>query len=387
MRNYLVLKHVKSKTFVCLDSEASYLMLHPEGSAPRQEFPRTPLQRPARFAAMTGYVPRFPMLHRLYNLCIGVVLFAVFLPLLVCVAAVLRYSQGPQVLARSRRLGKDRKPFELLSFTTTPTALLARVDAPHRPASPFALYLRQTGLDALPQLINVIRGDLNILGPRPVRAAIAGIEEARDPLYAIRFTVRPGLWGHTQAFMGPGASQRLRGKLTYRLCRTSVNLRVEMLLTARIAVAILSKAVRQALLWGRRRPGDLARARRKAQDWQITLETAHGAFPVYALSQGLLTTPHVMTDGTARLVFGTHNGVRKAQVELGRLSHLQGETVFHYFPAHENAGHLISRYLKQDTVVTPRRPKWQPPRLSDLRYELALHLPRETVPAAMPRRH
>lgn len=332
-----------------------------------------------------GYVPRCPSLNRIYNGLLAAAILVAMAPLLLGVALVLRFAQGPGVLVRAPRLGQNRQVFDLYRFATVGQDRINPMADPTLRPSPLGSYLRETGLDALPQLINVFLGDMNICGPQPVRGAIAQIEEARDPLYATRFAVKPGLISYTQAIMGPGASQRVRGKLTYHLCRAPVNVLAEWRLMARISVTVLRKTIREWVL-GPRRAGHLIRARRKAQDLNIQLKTSTGTYPVYALSQGLLTTPHVVTGGSAQIIFGVGKGTRKARVELGRLSHLQGETVFHYLAANENAGHLISRYLKDEAAVGPRRPDWQPPRLSDLQYELDLHVARETVPANVPRR-
>ncbi|MEL6572534.1 MAG: sugar transferase [Pseudomonadota bacterium] len=338
-----------------------------------------------RRLGQTGYVPRFPSLNRIYNGLLGAVLLLALAPLLLGFALVLRIAQGPGVLVRASRLGQDRQAFDVYRFATVgQDRLNPMADRNLRP-TPLGVYLRETGLDALPQLLNVVLGDMNICGPHPVRSAIAQIEEARDPLYGTRFAVKPGLISFTQAVMGPGANQRVRGKLTYRLCRAPVNVLAEWRLMVQISVTVLRKTVRQWTL-GARQAGHLIRARRKAQDLNIQLKTATGTFPVYALSQSLLTTPHVVTGGAAQIIFGVGKGTRKARVELGRLSHLQGETVFQYLAANENAAHLISRYLKDEATVGPRRPDWQPPRLSDLQYELDLHIARETVPVGVPRR-
>lgn len=333
----------------------------------------------------TGYVPRHPRAYRAFNAVVASVLFLLAAPLILGFAIALRASQGPHVIARSSRLGKDKHVFDLYRFATIGHDRLNPAKYKGLRPTRLGIYLRETGLDGLPQLINVIKGDMNLLGPRPVRGAIARIEEARDPLYATRFAVKPGLTGHTQAVMGSGASQRVRGKLTYRLCRTTVSVPVALLLLGRTALASLGQYFRQ-IAKPRRRDGHLTRARRKAQDLNVQIETEAGRYPVYALSQGLLTTPHVVTGGPARIVFGVGQGIRKAKVELGRLSHLQGETVFQYLPANENAAHLVSRYLRDEALLRPRRPDWQPPRLSDLQYELDLHVARETVPLDLPKR-
>jgi len=317
---------------------------------------------PQRHARMTGYVPRHPRLYRVYNLFLAVAIVLFLLPLIAGLALTSRIVQGPGVIARAPRLGLHSRVFDLLTFRTSSQGqdLLMKGDFGRGHA--FGVFLVATGLHELPQLFNVIKGDMNLIGPRPVRPAVAKIEAARDPLYNIRFTVKPGMFGHTQSFMCRGVTQRLRDKLTYRKCRMQVNIWVELGLILRVAASMCGRVTGRLWLQDSRR-GHLIRARHKAQNWQIMIETDAGVYPVYAFSQGLLTTPHLVTGGMARIIFKTHSGgVRRAAVDLARLSHLQHETVFHYVPAHENAVHLINRYLREDPMVLPRQPRLHAPK-------------------------
>ncbi|MEU6478858.1 exopolysaccharide biosynthesis polyprenyl glycosylphosphotransferase [Streptomyces sp. NPDC047017] len=122
--------------------------------------------------------------------------------LLVC-AAVLRWADGPGVLFRQERIGKDGRPFTLLKFRT------------HRPADaheaatrwsvadehamrPFCRLLRRTSLDELPQLWNVLRGDMSLVGPRPERPYFAALFSRTHPGYAARHRMRTGITGLAQ---------------------------------------------------------------------------------------------------------------------------------------------------------------------------------------------
>lgn len=329
---------------------------------------------PRRLRGQTGYVPTWPVAYRAYNLILGSILLVAMAPLIAGFALLLRVVQGPGVLERAKRVGLGGKPFELYRFATVavsdkPGAFASR----RRDPSALGRYLQDTGLDALPHLFNVVKGDMNILGPHPVRRPLAQIEAARDPLYAARFQVKPGLTDHVAATMGPRVSQRMRAKLTYRPCRSAVNLPVEMALLARIAGAYCLRTVQQSLAPFRSRDGQLRKARRRAQDLHLHLETETGIYPIYALSQGLLMTPHVVTGGPAQIHIAAGAGSRSAKVTLDRMSHMQGQTIFQYAPATDYAVHLIARYLRDDVILRPKRPVWRAPRLSDLQYEIALH--------------
>jgi lipopolysaccharide/colanic/teichoic acid biosynthesis glycosyltransferase len=137
-------------------------------------------------------------------------------------------SPGPAVFSQ-RRLGRDERPFTMYKFRSMRTG---NDDAAHRayvsqmltgatPApvaanglyklagdpriTPFGGWLRRTSLDELPQLVNVVRGDMSLVGPRPVLAWEA---ELFDEPARIRFRVRPGLTGLWQVSG--------RGQLTMR---------------------------------------------------------------------------------------------------------------------------------------------------------------------------
>lgn len=134
---------------------------------------------------------------------IAVVLLAVFaLPMLVIAVLVKQSSPGP-VLYRQRRVGLNGRTFELLKFRTMyvdAEAQTGPVWARERDprCTPLGGRLRSTSLDELPQLINVLRGEMSLVGPRPERPFFVEkfSRELRD--YPQRHTVLPGLTGWAQ---------------------------------------------------------------------------------------------------------------------------------------------------------------------------------------------
>jgi sugar transferase EpsL len=121
-------------------------------------------------------VPRLSQTVRMRR-CLDVVLSAVALivgaPVLAVIAAALRRRQGPPVLFRQPRLGQGGRTFELWKFRTMTDeqgpdgALLPNAERLTR----FGRWLRSTSLDELPELWNVVRGDMNLVGPRPLPVA------------------------------------------------------------------------------------------------------------------------------------------------------------------------------------------------------------------------
>jgi exopolysaccharide biosynthesis polyprenyl glycosylphosphotransferase len=137
------------------------------------------------------------------DVTIAAALLLVFaLPMLVITLLVKRSSPGP-VLYRQRRVGRDGRPFELLKFRTMYVdaeggtgPVWARENDPRCTA--LGGRLRSTSLDELPQLINVLRGEMSLVGPRPERPFFVDKFSRELPDYSLRHTVLPGLTGWAQ---------------------------------------------------------------------------------------------------------------------------------------------------------------------------------------------
>jgi lipopolysaccharide/colanic/teichoic acid biosynthesis glycosyltransferase len=112
----------------------------------------------------------------------------VLAPVLGACAALVRALDGAPVLFRQQRLGLGGRPFSIVKLRTMrdgrPTRLGAR--------------LRELGVDELPQLVNVLRGDMSLVGPRPLTANDVRRLGWDAPRYAARWSVRPGLTGPAQ---------------------------------------------------------------------------------------------------------------------------------------------------------------------------------------------
>ncbi|MFG2605855.1 exopolysaccharide biosynthesis polyprenyl glycosylphosphotransferase [Streptomyces sp. NPDC048514] len=140
---------------------------------------------------------------RLLDVLVSGVLLVPVSPLLLVCAVVLRLTEGPGVVFRQERIGKDGRPFTLLKFRT-----LRPVDeheaatrwsvAGERRMSPFCRFLRQTSLDELLQLWNVFRGDMSLVGPRPERPYFVSQFSRTHPGYAARHRMQTGITGLAQ---------------------------------------------------------------------------------------------------------------------------------------------------------------------------------------------
>ena len=137
------------------------------------------------------------MLKRLLDIIIASIALILLSPLYFYVAHKVKKNLGSPVLFRQVRPGLNGKPFEMIKFRSMKDA----VDAQGNPfpdserLTPFGKMLRSSSLDEMPELWNVIKGDMSIVGPRPLLMEYL-------PLYnqeqAKRHLVRPGMTGHAQ---------------------------------------------------------------------------------------------------------------------------------------------------------------------------------------------
>ncbi|MEU0048654.1 exopolysaccharide biosynthesis polyprenyl glycosylphosphotransferase [Streptomyces sp. NPDC006309] len=140
---------------------------------------------------------------RLLDVLVSGTLLVLVSPLLLVCAVVLRVTDGPGVVFRQERIGKDGRPFTLLKFRThrpadEHEAATRWSVAGERRMSPFCRFLRQTSLDELLQLWNVFRGDMSLVGPRPERPYFVSQFSQSYPGYAARHRMRTGITGLAQ---------------------------------------------------------------------------------------------------------------------------------------------------------------------------------------------
>lgn len=141
-------------------------------------------------------------LKRTFDIVLSAAALLALLPALLLIAlAVVVETRGP-ALFRQRRTGIDGRVFTILKFRSMTVAedgeSIAHATRNDKRVTRVGQFLRQTSLDELPQLINVLRGDMAIVGPRPHAKAHDLHYGNLLPSYNERFTVRPGLTGLAQ---------------------------------------------------------------------------------------------------------------------------------------------------------------------------------------------
>ena len=124
-------------------------------------------------------------------------------PLLAGIAIWVKIDSPGPVFFRQKRVGIHQKYFEILKFRTmradtpkdVPTHLL---ENPDQYITKSGKFLRATSLDELPQLMNILKGDMSLVGPRPERPQFVEKFKEEIPRYMIKHQVRPGLTGWAQ---------------------------------------------------------------------------------------------------------------------------------------------------------------------------------------------
>ena len=164
------------------------------------------------------FTPGFNLLYgdflqnikRLIDLAVSSALILATLPVLLATAAAVKLDSPGPVFFRQQRVGKDRTVFTLWKFRSMTRdaersgPVWARKDDPR--TTRVGRWIRKFRIDELPQLINVFRGEMSLVGPRPERPEFVRDLTAEAPYYSIRHSVRPGITGWAQVNFPYGAS-------------------------------------------------------------------------------------------------------------------------------------------------------------------------------------
>ncbi len=152
----------------------------------------------------------YPILKRLFDVLlagIGMVFFVILLPF---VALIIKLDSPGKIFYSQKRVGLNGRIFSIIKFRTMVEdaekqsgAVFSRQGDPR--VTRFGRFMRKTRVDELPQFINILRGDMSFVGPRPERPEHVDRLMTKIPFYRTRLVIRPGLTGWAQVRYGYGA--------------------------------------------------------------------------------------------------------------------------------------------------------------------------------------
>jgi Undecaprenyl-phosphate glucose phosphotransferase len=161
------------------------------------------------------------VVKRAMDIILSLLGLIVLSPVMLVIALLVKLTSPGPILFRQERCGLNGKPFQMLKFRSMRVdaesqtgAVWAQKDDPRR--TWFGAFLRKTSLDELPQLINVLRGDMSLVGPRPERPVFVQQFSKTVPNYYARHSVKAGITGWAQVH-GWRGNTSLRKRLQYDL--------------------------------------------------------------------------------------------------------------------------------------------------------------------------
>ncbi|WBY00897.1 sugar transferase [Ramlibacter tataouinensis] len=181
-------------------------------------------------------------MKRALDIVLSLLALALLWPVLLLAALAVALDSGRPVLFRQQRVGLQGRLFTMLKFRSMVPDAPARGPAFTLSGDPritrVGRFLRRTSIDELPQLLNVLRGDMSLVGPRPDLPSQA--QDYRPEDWALRCRVRPGITGLAQATLRSQATpaQRLAADLAYaRAPSLAADLRIVLMTLRRLGGA------------------------------------------------------------------------------------------------------------------------------------------------------
>lgn len=151
-------------------------------------------------------VPEYLFMKRAFDLLVSIVALIITSPIMLVTAVAIKTTDGGPIFYKQCRLTKDGRKFNVLKFRSMRVDAekdgVARLStgAKDSRVTPVGRVIRKVRIDELPQLFNIISGDMSIVGPRPERPEIAAQYEEVMPEFALRLQAKAGLTGYAQVY-------------------------------------------------------------------------------------------------------------------------------------------------------------------------------------------
>lgn len=149
--------------------------------------------------------PENDTIKRMMDVVISLIMIILTTPIMILATIMIKVTSKGPVLYRQVRVTKDQKEFEILKFRSMRIdaeelsgPVLASAEDPR--VTTVGKYLRSLRIDELPQLFNVLRGDMSLIGPRPERPYFVDQFQQENPYYHLRHNVRAGITGYAQVY-------------------------------------------------------------------------------------------------------------------------------------------------------------------------------------------
>lgn len=199
-----------------------------------------------------GYAKGFLVFNDIFNFIFAVLFLVISTPLFAVITLIIKlYDNGP-VFYRGIRLGQHKEQYLMYKFRTlVPDAeniIGAQLLSPkHGLETKFGKFLRDTRLDELPQLINILKRDMDFVGPRPERPAIYENICRHIKNYDKRFAVKPGLIGYSQIFTPHSAPKEIRAFIDNHFIAMNQNFLFDMGLMFYAMFVVLMQTARKSV--------------------------------------------------------------------------------------------------------------------------------------------
>jgi O-antigen biosynthesis protein WbqP len=152
----------------------------------------------------------YPTIKRIGDVSVAISAMLIFSPIYVLLGLIIRLQDGGPAIFKQIRVGENGQEFVLYKFRSMPlnTPNIESSDTQKLQITPFGKFVRRTNLDELPQLFNVLKGDMSVIGPRPAISSqkeLVDMRRANGSLY-----LKPGMtgWAQVNAYDGMTSEQK-----------------------------------------------------------------------------------------------------------------------------------------------------------------------------------